>query len=164
MTFFEAALIMAAFLCSLVAGFLFAFAAVVMPGLGNLDDEGFIRAFQAIDRVIQNNQPLFVIAWVGSIVAAIAAAALGAFALAGADRALVVVAALVYLFGVQVPTIAVNIPLNNQLQRLDVAAMPGAARAQARGRFEPRWNRWNAFRSACAGLVSGLLLLLLLRA
>jgi uncharacterized membrane protein len=48
MTAFQAVLILAAFFCSLVAGFLFAFAAVVMPGIRRLDDGAFIRAFQAI--------------------------------------------------------------------------------------------------------------------
>jgi uncharacterized membrane protein len=37
----------------LVAGFLFAFAAVIMPGIRSLGDRAFIRAFQVIDRVIQ---------------------------------------------------------------------------------------------------------------
>ena len=46
MTVFQVVLMMATFLCSLVAGFLFAFAAVVMPGIRSLDDGGFIRAFQ----------------------------------------------------------------------------------------------------------------------
>ena len=78
-------LALASFLCALVAGFLFAFAAVVMPGIGSLDDGRFIRAFQVIDRVIQRNQPLFVLVWVGSVPALIAAAALGIWALSGAD-------------------------------------------------------------------------------
>ena len=65
---------LATFLCSLVAGFLFAFAAVVMPGIRSLDDGGFIRAFQVMDRIIQNNQPLFVLVWVGSVLALVAAA------------------------------------------------------------------------------------------
>jgi uncharacterized membrane protein len=38
MGIFRAALILAAFLCSLVAGFLFYFSAVVMPGIRNLND------------------------------------------------------------------------------------------------------------------------------
>jgi uncharacterized membrane protein len=63
-TVFQVLLLLAAFLCSLVAGFLFAFAVVIMPGISPLDDRGFIRAFQLIDRVIQNNQPLFMLVWV----------------------------------------------------------------------------------------------------
>ena len=74
MTLFKALLLLATFLCSLVAGFLFAFAVVIMPGIRSLDDGGFIRAFQVIDRVIQNNQPLFMVVWVGSVVSLIAAA------------------------------------------------------------------------------------------
>ena len=164
MTPFEAALLVAALLCSLVAGFLFAFAVVVMPGIRRLDDGGFIRAFQAVDRVIQDSQPLFVLVWVGSVLAAIGTAVWGLWALAGADRLLVVLAAVVYLLGVQLPTIAVNVPLNNQLQKLDVASLTEAARARAREAFEPRWNRWNVARAWCASLVSVLMLLLLLRA
>jgi hypothetical protein len=52
---------------------------------------------------------------------------------------------------VQVPTFIVNIPLNNRVQR------SGVTRAE----FEPRWNRWNALRTACAVLASVLLLLVL---
>jgi uncharacterized membrane protein len=63
---------------------------------------------------------------------------------------------------VRLPTFAVNIPLN-QLQRLDLAALDAAALRQARDRFEPRWNRWNAIRTACACLASVLWVLLVLR-
>jgi uncharacterized membrane protein len=77
MTVLQAALVVATFLCSLVAGFLFAFAVVVMPGIRSLDDGAFIRAFQTVDRVIQDNQPLFVLVWVGSVLAVLVAAVVG---------------------------------------------------------------------------------------
>ena len=48
-----------------------------MPGIRSLDEGGFIRTFQVSDRVIQNNRPLFVFVWVGSVLTLIAAAALG---------------------------------------------------------------------------------------
>ena len=159
----QAVLMIAAYLCSLVAGLLFSFAVVVMPGIRSLDDGGFIRAFQTIDRTIQNNQPLFVFVWVGSVLAVIVAAVSGIWVLTGVDRLLMIVAALVYLLGVQAPTMAINVPLNNELQRLDVTAMTETARQLARKRFEARWNRWNVIRAACASAVSALLLLLLLR-
>jgi uncharacterized membrane protein len=136
---------------------------VIMPGIRSLDDGGFIRAFQGIDGVIQKGQPLFLLVWLGSALALVAAALLGLGALSGADRSALVLAALVYLFGVQLPTMAINIPLNNRLQRLDPGSMDGAARSRARDEFEPRWNRWNAIRTVCASLVTILLLLLLLR-
>lgn len=162
-TVFHAVLLSATLLCSLVAGFLFAFAAVVMPGIRRLDDGGFIRAFQVIDGVIQNNQPLFSVVWAGSVLALIAAAVWGVWELTGVDRTLVIAAALVYLLCVQLPTIAINIPLNNTLQKLNPSTMDEPARKRAREAFEPRWNRWNAIRTALAILVSVLLLLLLVR-
>jgi hypothetical protein len=48
-----------------------------MPGIKRLDDGGFIRAFQVIDGVIQNDQPVFIFVWVGSVLTLIAAALLG---------------------------------------------------------------------------------------
>jgi uncharacterized membrane protein len=53
-------LALAALLCSLVSGFLFAFAVVIMPGIRNLGDREFLRAFQAIDGVIQRGNPFSV--------------------------------------------------------------------------------------------------------
>jgi len=160
---FVAALIAATFLCSLVAGFLFAFAAVIMPGIRSLDDGAFIRAFQVIDGVIQRSQPLFVIVWVGSVLLLMAVAVAGMWRLAGAERVLLIAAALVYLLGVQAPTALVNIPLNNQLQRVSAATMSEADRRQAREAFERRWNQSNVFRAICASVASGLMMVLLLR-
>ena len=163
MTLFQAALLVAALLCSLVAGMLFTFAIVVMPGIGKLDDGGFIRAFQVIDRVIQNRQPLFALVWVGSALAIAVAAVLGIRELGGMDRALMMAAAFVYIFGVQLPTIAINVPMNNELQRLDPGTMNDTTQENARSGFELRWNRWNAIRTVCAIFTAILLLLLLLR-
>ena len=129
----------------------------------SLDDTGFIRAFQVIDRVIKNNQPLFMFVWVGSVLSLIAAALWGLWALGGADRLLLIAAALVYLMCVQLPTAAINIPLNNELQKVDPGTMSESTRKRARDDFEPRWNRWNAIRTASACLTSILLLILLFR-
>jgi len=153
----------AAFLCSLVAGFLMAFALVAIPGLAQLDDRSFIRGFQAIDGVIQNNQPVFLLVWLGSVVALLAAAGLGIVYLAGTDRWLVVSAAAVYLLGVQLPTIAINLPLNRMLQTVDVAAASDAKRRAVRQAFEARWTRANSFRTVLACVTSALLMLLLVR-
>jgi uncharacterized membrane protein len=164
MTLFETCALLATLLCTLVAGFLFAFATVVMPGLATLDDAGFVRGFRAIDGVIQRNQPLFMVMWVGSVVALLAALGLGLWELRWVNRGLVIAAAVLYLAGVQVPTLAINVPLNNRLQALDLATLNGASLRQEREAFEPRWNRWNAIRTACATLTSVLLLLVLLGA
>jgi uncharacterized membrane protein len=93
----------------------------------------------------------------------IAAAALGLWSVGGLDRMLVVVAALIYVLGVQMPTGMVNIPMNSRIQRLDVPTMTDARRRDQRERFERRWNQWNAFRTFAALFVTALLLVVLLR-
>ena len=156
-------LVLAAFLCSVVAGFLFAFAVVVMPGIRNLGDREFLRAFQAIDGVIQRGQPLFGLVWLGSVVALVVGLALGAGQVAGLERLFLVVAGGVYLLGVQLPTFLFNIPLNYEVQALELEEADAAACRSARERFEPRWNRWNAIRTALAVLASGMLVVFLTR-
>lgn len=156
---FDALLMTATLLCSLVAGLLLAFAVVTMPGLRALDDPDFLRAFRAMDRVIQNNDPVFMVVWVGSVVTLIATAVLGLGATSGSQQALVVVAAALYVLGVQLPTAAVNIPLNNRLQALAVDALTVADSAAARADFESRWNRSNRMRTVLSTVVVLLLLL-----
>ncbi|MGB7439435.1 MAG: DUF1772 domain-containing protein [Coleofasciculaceae cyanobacterium] len=160
---FPIALILATFLCSLVAGFLFAFALVVMPGIQSLNDREFIRAFQVMDSIIQNNQPIFVLVWLGSIVVLVTSAVLGIGQLDGAGYLLIIFASLSYIFGVQLPTFTINVPLNNKLQTLDVDKMNETTYEAARIDFEPRWNLWNSIRTPFACLTSALLIILLFR-
>ncbi len=56
-------LLVSTLLCTLVTGFVFTYAIVVMPGFGKLNDREFIQVFQATDGIIQNNQPLFILVW-----------------------------------------------------------------------------------------------------
>ena len=163
MSVLQAVLILATFLCSLVSGFLFAFAVVVMPGIRDLNDKEFIRAFQVMDGVIQNNQPLFMLVWIGSVVALLSSVVLGIGQMDGTGHLLITCAAIVYLFGVQLPTIVINIPLNNRLRTYDVDNINETAHKKAREEFELRWNRWNLSRTVFSSLASVLLMILLFR-
>ena len=163
MGIFQITLLVATLLCSLVAGFLFAFAVVFMPGTATLGDREFLRAFQVADRVIQNNQPVFLVVWMGSVVALLASAVLGFGQLDGVGRAILVASAVVYIVGVQVPTVTINVPLNNKVQTLQIDTMDETALETARQEFEPRWVRWNGIRTVLATLVTLALLVLLLR-
>lgn len=160
---FTTVLLSATLLCSLVAGFLFAFAVVAMPGIGRLNDRSFIRAFQVIDGVIQDNQPMFMFVWVGSVVALFAAAVIGFSQIDGANRAILIAAAIVNFLGVHLPTARINIPLNNRIQSLDVERMSDQETSSARAEFEGRWNRWNVVRTVVATAIALSLHLLLLR-
>lgn len=163
MTLFQAALILSTFLCSLVAGFLFAYAIVIMPGIRNLDDREFIRAFQVTDRVIQDNHPVFILVWLGSAVAILISAVLGFERLAGAEWFLLALATVAYLLGVQASTVAIHLPLNNRLQKLDLARMNDDEIRNARHDFEPRWNRSNVIRTVISACVSVMLMVILTR-
>ena len=116
-----------------------------------------------MDGIIQRNQPVFMLIWIGSIVAILAAVALGVSQLSGFNRFLLIVAAAIYLVGVQLPTGIVNIPLNNQLQSLDVETMTEPDQQEARNNFESPWNKWNTIRTALAILTSSLLVFVLLK-
>lgn len=99
--------------------------------------------------------------WLGSAISLIAATVLGLGQLDGVGRILIVIAAIAYIIGTQLPTITINIPLNNRLQTLNIDALSDTAQVKERQRFEARWNRWNMIRTAFASLTSVLLISLL---
>jgi len=143
---------------ALVAGLVFTFAVIIMPGIAKLDDRGFVRAFQVIDGVIQNGQPIFGLVWIGSTVSLFVVSILGLWQLDSLARWILLLANVLYVAGVQCPTFAVNVPLNNQLQAVDVAEADEATISQARQDFEARWNAWNLARTVISIFVTVLLL------
>lgn len=158
---FPYALIIATLFCTLVTGFVLIFAIVVMPGIRKLPDREFLRAFQVIDRVIQKNQPIFILIWVGSVAALVLSTVLGFLQFSEHERWPLVFATTIYLVGAQLPTMMINVPLNNRVQKLDIDTLDQAKLAAERNHFEPRWNRWNAIRTVFAAAVSLLLATLL---
>lgn len=161
MEIFQILLVLSAFLCSLVAGLLFTFAIVVMPGIKKLNDREFLRAFQVMDGIIQNNQPLFMIVWLGSFIVLIASAVMAVYQIDGFELLLLINTTLIYFFTVQLPTVIINIPLNNKLQTLDVDSMDATMHKTARNDFEMRWVLWNKIRTVFSCLVSINLIILL---
>lgn len=125
---------------AMVAGLMFSFAHSVMPGLGTLDDRGFLTAFQRIDAAISN--PWMMLTFLGSPVLTLVALLLHL-----PDRSPAVpwlVVALVLVVATVLITGAINLPLNAAIQ--DAAPeLPDAA--DLRSRFEDRWVRWNVVRT-----------------
>jgi uncharacterized membrane protein len=132
-----------------------------MPGIAKLTDKEYLLAFKHMDGVIQNNQPLFVLVWAGSILSVIATLALGIMNLRGEELYLLTGATLLYLIGVQLPTFRFNIPLNNELQNLDVEELEDDQAKSSRVEFETPWNRWNRIRTVNAIIAVTLLLFVL---
>ncbi len=157
----DISLIFSITLCSLVSGFIFTYSIVVMPGLSKLTDKDFLKAFQVTDAVIQNNQPLFMFTWIGSILAVLATILVSLVSIGFAEAWLIVFVAFAYLLGVQGITVAIHIPLNNDIQRIKIEGLNDEELAGHRLKFETKWNLFNNIRTSIAISVSVLLLILL---
>jgi uncharacterized membrane protein len=147
--------------CSLVGGFIFTYAIIVMPGLSNLNDKDFLRAFQVTDAVIQNKQPLFMFTWIGSIVAMLTTLLVSLVSVGLPETWLILLIGVAYLLGVQGITVAIHIPLNNHIQKIEIDALNDDMLADERLKFETRWNFFNYIRTSIALSVSVLMLILL---
>ena len=154
-------LIVSITLCSLVSGFIFTYAIIVMPGLSNLNDKEFIRAFQVTDAVIQNNQPIFMFTWIGSIVSLLITILISVVNFGLSEAWLIVIISVFYLLGVQGITIAIHIPLNNHIQKVIIEELSDEAMTEERIKFERKWNYFNNIRTSISILISLLLLILL---
>ena len=161
MDFLDVSLIFSILSCTLVTGFILTYAVVVMPGLSKLDDKEFIRAFQVTDAVIQNNQPLFMLTWVGSIISILSTILISIVSVGLSEAWLIVLIGAVYLLGVQGITIVVHIPLNNHLQKVKIEDLPDKSLTEERVKFEAKWNFFNNIRTGIAISISILLLILL---
>ena len=141
-------------LCSLVTGFILTYAIVVMPGLSKLDDKEFIKAFQVTDGIIQNNQPIFILIWVGSIISVVSTIIISIFTLGILEAWKIIFVSLVYLIGVQAITIIIHLPLNRRIQKIDINSTNLQLLNEERKNFETKWNYFNNIRTVIAFLVT----------
>jgi uncharacterized membrane protein len=132
-----------------------------MPGLRRTDDRTFVGAFQAIDREIIN--PLFMSTFIGALLLTGLAAGLH---LGAGERSRLpwIAAALVLYLAAVVVTVAINVPLNDDIK---AAGAPDRIRnlAAVRDHFnEAKWVGWNIVRvvmtTAAFGCLSWSLVLL----
>ena len=153
MAFSVGLLLISTLLCALVTGFAFTYAVIVMPGLAKLSDKEFIRAFQVTDAVIQNNQPIFMIVWIGSMISVIGTMSTAFITPYSIQTALVIIASFLYLAGVQGLTVFVHLPLNKRIQGVNGADMDASVLREQRMLFEARWTRFNRIRTLIALVV-----------
>ena len=161
MDFLDIALIFSILLCSLVSGFIFTYAIVVMPGLSNLNDKNFLRAFQVTDAVIQNKQPIFMFIWLGSIVSILTTILVSLVNIGLSKAWPIVLIGIIYLLVVQGITITIHIPLNNHIQNIKIEKLNEKSITDERINFEKRWNFFNYIRTAVAISTSFSLLIIL---
>jgi uncharacterized membrane protein len=134
-------ILLAVLMLGLMAGLFYAYAGSVMPGLRRAADLSAVDVMQRINAAIQN--PLFLLLFMGSpVVTAIAVSQ-------NTDRPRVagpLLAALLLSVATLAVTFAVNLPLNNRLDRLgDPAALTDPGEHWAA--FFTPWVRWNLVRT-----------------
>ena len=160
MNFLEISLFLSILFCALTTGFILTYAIVVMPGLSKLDDKAFIKAFQVTDRIIQNNQPIFILIWLGSIISVFSTIIVSIFSLGILEAWLIIFTCVVYLLGVQVITITIHLPLNRRIQNIDINSTNSQTLSDERKNFEKKWNYFNNIRTGIALFVVFIFLLI----
>ena len=161
MDILDISLIFSILLCALVTGFILTYAVVVMPGLSKLDDKEFIKAFQVTDGIIQNNQPLFILIWVGSIVSVLGTIITSIISLGIIEAWLIISVGIVYLLGVQGITISIHLPLNKRIQKININSTNYQTLSEERKNFETKWNYFNNIRTGIAFFVILIFLLII---
>jgi uncharacterized membrane protein len=140
----------AAVASALVAGVMFAFSTSVMPALGRRPAPEGIAAMQAMNSAILN--PVFGLAFGG---AALLCAAL-AVTVDESHALLRGVGAALYVVGTFGVTMAINVPMNVELDAADAAAPEGTAVWR---RYLRRWTAWNTLRTILGAAASALLVI-----
>lgn len=130
-----------------VAGLLFGYWCSVMPALDQVPARTAIAVMRRINVVIVN--PPFLAAFLGAAALLPAAAVLAWWTGAGAAAGWFAAAAGLYGIGTFGVTVALNVPLNDALERLsDEPAAP----EEEWPAFAGPWNRWHALRTAASVL------------
>jgi|SRR6056297_1293326 len=140
----------------LSAGLCFTWTNAITPGIGKLDDLGYLRAFQQMNRSIIN--PLFILVFFGPFFLGLPHLYL--FKNASSSMIWLLIFAMVfYFFGVLLVTIFGNVPLNELLDKTDLSKASLEDLKLLRNRFETKWNRLHFIRTV-SSITSFLLLII----
>ena len=161
MDFLDISLFFSILLCALAAGFILTYAIIIMPGLSKLDDKEFIKAFQVTDGIIQNNQPIFILIWVGSIISVLGTIITSILSLGIVEAWPIIFVGVIYLLGVQGITISIHLQLNKHIQKIDVNSNNSQTLREVRRNFETKWNYFNNVRTGIALFVILIFMLIL---
>lgn len=138
----DVTLILTAVFTALMAGFFFSYAVSVSLGLGKLSDKEFLNAMQNINKEVQN--PIFFTCFFGALILLLVACFLNHNK---PYFMFLLIATFLYLLGVLLVTVFVNVPLNNKLGLFDISSSTEITAKQMRNAFEKRWNFWNNIRT-----------------
>ena len=153
----NAILFVAILLSGLIAGLLYAYSCSINPGLKALSDKEYVHAMQSINEAIQN--PIFFLSFVGLL----AVYPLSVYRVytspLNLSTYLMIIATLIYFFGVFGLTMWRNVPLNELLAKFDISQGSSGQITAMRQRFEGPWNNYHAVRTFASILSFGLTIL-----
>ena len=142
-----------------MAGIFFTWTNAVNPGIGTLDDMTYMKAFQAMNRLILN--PLFYIVFILPVLTI----SISTYMSFGSTKLYVfelfLLSTLLYVLGVFLITILGNIPLNELLENTDLEKISLTELSDLRGKIENKWNNFNLIRTV-SSFISFLLLVICL--
>ncbi len=142
-----------------MAGIFFTWTNAVKPGIGTLDDMTYMKAFQAMNRLILN--PLFYIVFILPVLTI----SISTYMSFGSTKLYVfelfLLSTLLYVLGVFLITILGNIPLNELLENTDLEKISLTELSDLRGKIENKWNNFNLIRTV-SSFISFLLLVICL--
>ena len=144
----------------LSAGLCFTWSNAVTPGIGRLDDFGYLQSFQQMNRTILN--PVFFVVFFGPFFLNLVTIYLFKSS-SNTMVVLLITAAVIYFFGLILITIFGNVPLNEMLDKVDLSTVRIDELRHMREKFELKWNRWHSIRTLSAILSFILLLVSLMQ-
>lgn len=152
MTFGTLMLVIGGTLSALMAGVYYTFNVAIVPALRVMKPSQHINAMQAINHKIEN--PLFFVSFFGPVLLLPWAAYLHR----GKDQFLVIVAAAIfYIVGSIGITVAGNLPLNHELDKVDATKLSDSDAEKIRQEFQgvgSAWMRWHNLRTLATTLAT----------
>lgn len=143
-----------------MAGLFFSWTISVIPGLAKLEDKSYLEAMQSLNRAILN--PAFFIVFLGSMLALPLVTFMEYKSGNNKRFYLFIIASVIYLIGSIGVTFLGNVPINNQLEALDLSTIESEQLKTFRTGFESKWNNLNLIRTLSSVASLGLFLLAIL--
>ena len=134
-------------LTGLSAGLFYAWSVSVIPGTQKIDDPTYLNTMQSINRAILN--PAFFLVFFGSMAFQVIAVII-TFDSGSTVFWLLLASSIFYLVGTIGMTGLGNVPLNNQLDGLNLAEIQHHELFEFRRYYESNWNRLHSIRTMCA--------------
>lgn len=136
----------AVIISGLSAGFFYAWSVSVIPGTRKISDLAYLQTMQSINRAILN--PAFFLIFFGSLLLLVFSG-IQLFK-TGLTFWLISAALLTYLVGTFGVTAFGNVPLNNQLDVLNIHDLSAVKLSVFRQNYEVKWNRLHTIRTVFA--------------